>query len=112
VDVTDQTLVDRVVQQLTLAGLPEIPSDEAGGGFAAELDGPVIYVIWSPSDELLAESSEQLESGNVGHRAVLHAGTIKHVMAEALLRILRSAGLNAALSTDDMAPATVEVRAH
>ena len=37
-------------------------------------------------------------------------GRVKHLMATAMLGILQSAGLEARMSPDDMAPATVEVR--
>jgi len=46
---------------------------------------------------------------DVMHPLVLHAGHINHAMAQAMLEILRSAGLNARMSTDDLDPLTVEV---
>jgi hypothetical protein len=40
---------------------------------------------------------------------MLHAGHIHHAMAQAIIEILGSAGLNVRMSTDDMDPLTVEV---
>jgi hypothetical protein len=109
--VSDQGLAEAVTQRLKLAGLPGIPLDGPGGGFAVQPDEDVIYVVWSPSEELSVAAFEQLERGNVQDPVVVHVGRIKHAMADAMLEILRSAGFGAAMSKDDMAPATVEVRA-
>jgi len=110
-------LARRVEDVLHRAGLRasslEPPAD---GGFGlqvvddAEPPDPAVYVVWRSSGELLNEVYEHMSNRrDVMHPLVLHAGHINHAMAQAMLEILRSAGLNARMSTDDLDPLTVEV---
>jgi hypothetical protein len=107
----DERLIDSIVRELQLSGMPELPLDgPSNGGFAVQPDEGVAYVVWSPSDELSTTALDRLANGETEHPSVLHMGEIQHAMARAILDVLKSAGFNAVMSTDDMAPATVEVR--
>lgn len=67
-------------------------------------------VVWEVSRALLDEVIADMPVG--GHPPpplMQHAGHINHAMAQAIIEILRSAGLNAQMSMDDMDPLTVEV---
>ncbi|MEV6738568.1 hypothetical protein AB0N14_17215 [Streptomyces sp. NPDC051104] len=106
----DDLLLNQVAQQLELAGLQAASFDEPQlGGFGIQPDEDKAYVIWTPSDNLSGAAFQALINGDRAHPAVLHMGQVKHIMADAILRILTSAGLNAKMSSDDMSPATVEV---
>ncbi|HEX2354871.1 MAG TPA: hypothetical protein VHI50_00210 [Micromonosporaceae bacterium] len=81
-------MAGRVDEELRRAGLRPAsfePDDE--GGFGLQVDGdaedsePPVSVVWRAS----------------------------RALAQAIIEILRSAGLNAQMSTDDMDPLTVEV---
>lgn len=107
----DERLVGTIVGYLKRSGLPEVSSEgTSGGGFAVQPDQDIIYVVWSPSDELSVEVFDHLARGNVADPAVLQAGVAKHAMAKAMLEILLSAGFDAQMSADDMSPATIEIR--
>jgi hypothetical protein len=107
---SDDGLVTRLIHELRHAGLPEILDDRRAGGFAVQPDHDVVYVVWSPSDELSDAAFDRLTSGDITAPMVHHMGTINHAMADAMLGILVSAGFNTVMSADDMAPATIEVR--
>ena len=67
-------------------------------------------MVWEVSRALLDEVIADIPVG--GHPPpplIQHAGHIHHAMAQAIIEILRSAGLNVRMSTDDMDPLTVEV---
>jgi hypothetical protein len=69
-----------------------------------------VSVVWRASRALLDEVFRHMTGGgDPPHSLVRHTGHINHAMAQAIIEILRSAGLNAQMSTDDMDPLTVEV---
>jgi hypothetical protein len=110
-------LARRVEDELRRAGLRASslePEDE--GGFALHIDGdaedsePPVSVVWRASRALLDEVFRHMAGGgDPPHQLVRHTGHINHAMAQAIIQILRSAGLKAQMSTDDMDPLTVEV---
>jgi hypothetical protein len=110
-------LARRVEGELRRAGLRAAsfgPNDE--GGFALQLDEsgadsePPVSVVWEVSRALLDQAfADMTGGGDPPPPLVQHTGHINHAMAQAIIEILRSAGLNAQMSTDDMDPLTVEV---
>jgi hypothetical protein len=110
-----EQLADRVAEALRQAGLPRrADAPEAGGygvDFAYPRSPPEVgaYVVWTTAGDLASRAFEHLEASDLEHASVLHMGRVLHAMAEAMVLILRSAGFQARLSDDDMAPATVEV---
>ena len=110
-------LARRVERELRRAGLRAASfelNDE--GGFAIQVNEsgedsePSVSVIWRASRALLDEVFADMPVG--GHPPpplMQNAGHINHAMALAIIEILRSAGLSAQMSTDDMEPLTVEV---
>lgn len=108
--VVDEALAAQVAQELQLAGLQRVSRDNSpAGGFGIQPLAEVLHVVWNPSPELSETVFQKITTGDVEHPAVLHSGTIEHAMAEAIATILRSAGMNARISGDDLSPATVEV---
>jgi hypothetical protein len=113
--VTDESMVDRVTAELRRAGLSSRMDAPALGGFGVEPSAPAdppevaAYVVWNAADELAEPSFERLRANDLEHRAVLHMGGILEAMTEAMRAILVSAGLDARMATDDLAPATVVV---
>jgi hypothetical protein len=107
---SDDSLVTRLSHELGLAGLPEILEDREAGGFAVQPDHDVVYVVWVPSGSLSDEAFDRLTSGDLTAPVIYHMGRIMGAMADAMLGILVSAGFDAVMSADDMAPATIEVR--
>ncbi|MFJ8142647.1 hypothetical protein [Streptomyces sp. NPDC096013] len=106
----DDSLLNQVAHELELAGLQAAPFDGPQvGGFGIQPDEGKLWVIWTPSQDLSQAAFGALASGGRTHPTVIHMGQVKHIMAEAMLRVLVSAGLNAKMSSDDMSPATIEV---
>ena len=106
-----KALVDAVSWELRQTGLRELPLDgPTDGGFAVRPDENVIYVVWSASDDLSTVALERLSTGDTAYPAVLKMGLIQHIMADAMLEIRTAGGFEAVMSSDDIAPATVEVR--
>jgi hypothetical protein len=107
----DEALETTVARELQAAGLPASSFDDPqAGGFGVEPDDGFVSVVWTPAEALSSVAFDKLMAGETEHEAVLHMGRVKHLMATAILGILQSAGLEARMSSDDMAPATVEVR--
>ncbi|MFC1429407.1 hypothetical protein ACEZDB_01880 [Streptacidiphilus sp. N1-3] len=107
----DDSLLNQVAHQLELAGLQAADFDEPQiGGFGIQPDNDGVWVVWTPSNNLSEIAFRQLAGGDRTHPIILHMGRVKHIMAEAMLRVLVSAGLNAKMSSDSMSPATIEVR--
>jgi hypothetical protein len=110
-----EQLVDRVAEALRQAGLPRRADAPEAGGYGVDPAYPMsppevgAYVVWTTAGDLASPVFEHLEASDLEHASVLHMGRILHAMAEAMVLILRSAGFQARISDDDMAPATVEV---
>jgi hypothetical protein len=110
-----EQLVDRVVEALRRAGLARRDDAWEVGGYGVEPAYPMsppevgAYVVWHSAGELASEAFEHLEASDLEHASVLHMGRVLEAMAEAMVAILRSAGFDARMSNDDLAPATVEV---
>ncbi|MER7441494.1 hypothetical protein [Micromonospora avicenniae] len=110
-----EVFCDSVDEELRAAGLRSADLDTGEGGYAIQLGETsdtgesCALVVWSASAGLTERAYELLRSGQRSAEAVLHTGRIKHLMADAVLGILVSAGMAARLSSDDLAPATVEV---
>ena len=105
-----EALAVRVAHELQAAGLQAVSrGNNPTGGFGIQPLDEGLLVVWNPSPELSETVVQKITTGDIGHSAVLHSGTIEHAMAEAIVIILRSAGLNAQVSRDDLSPATVEV---
>jgi hypothetical protein len=105
-----EALAVQVAHELQLAGLRRVSRENSPtGGFGIQPLAEVLYVVWNPSPELSETVVQKITTGDIEHPAVLHSGTIEHAMAEAIAAILRSAGMNARISGDDLSPATVEV---
>jgi hypothetical protein len=109
-------LARRVEDELRRAGLRASslePDDEGGLALdvneSAEDSEPPVSVVWRASHALLDEVFAHMSAGDPPHPLVQHTGHINHAMAQAIIEILRSAGLDAWISTDDMDPLTVEV---
>ena len=110
-------LARRIEGELRGAGLRAASFEpNVEGGFALQVNDsvtdsePSVSVIWRASRTLLDEVFASMTSGgDLPPPLVQHTGHINHAMAQAIIEILRSAGLNAQMSTDDMAPLTVEV---
>lgn len=106
---------DLVDQRLRAAGLRPADLDRGEGGYAIQAGQasntgePCVIVVWSASGVLTGRAFESIRSGQQTSEIVLHVGQIKHLMADAVLGILVSAGMAARLSADDLAPAVVEV---
>jgi hypothetical protein len=113
--VTDESMVDRVTAELRRAGLSPRTDTPASGGFGVEPSAPAdppnvaAYVVWNAADVLAEPAFDRLGANDLEHRAVLHMGRILEAMTEAMRAILVSAGLDARMTTDDLAPATVVV---
>jgi hypothetical protein len=114
--VTDhEQLVDRVAAALRQAGLPRRADAPEAGGYGVDPAYPKsppevgAYVVWHSAGGLASEAFQHLEASDLEHASVLHMGRVLHAMAEAMVKILRSAGFDARMSDDDLAPATVEV---
>lgn len=108
--VVDESLAARVAHELQLAGLQPVSRENSPvGGFGIQQLTEVLLVVWNPSPELSETVFQKMTTGDIEHPAVLHSGTIEHAMSEAIATILRSAGMNARISGDDLSPATVEV---
>ena len=111
----EDNLVDRVAAVFRQAGLPAHADAPASGGFGVQAPAPAdpaevgAYVVWNASDELNEPAFARLLDNDLEHPSVLHMGRTLEAMAEAMLAILASAGLNARMSGDDLAPATVVV---
>jgi hypothetical protein len=110
-----EQLADMVAEALRQAGLPRRADAPEAGGYGVQpafpLSAPEVgaYVVWNSAGDLESEAFDHLEASELEHASVLHMGRILHAMAEAMVAILRSAGFEARLSDDDLAPATVEV---
>lgn len=106
---------ESVDRQLRAAGLRSADLETGEGGYviqvgeASNTDEPCVIVVWSVSAELTDQAFESMRSGQQAAGVVLHVGRIKHLMADALSEILVSAGMVARISSDDLAPAVVEV---
>jgi hypothetical protein len=108
--VIDEALAVRVAHELQRAGLqPVSRGKNPTGGFGIQPLEEVLHVVWNPSSDLSETVFQNITTGNIDHPAVLHSGTIAFAMAEAITTILRSAGMNARLSEDDLSPGAVEV---
>jgi hypothetical protein len=108
--VVNEALAAQVAHELQLAGLQRVSRQNSpAGGFGIQQLAEGLLVIWNPSPELSETVFHKITTGDVEHPSVLHSGTIEHAMAEAIATILRSAGMNARISGDDLSPATVEV---
>ncbi|MEU9331467.1 hypothetical protein AB0D91_48685 [Streptomyces canus] len=107
----DDSLLNQVTHELELAGLQAATFDEPQiGGFGIQPGEDGLWVVWTPSDSLSGTAFRALAGGHRTHPTIIHMGQVKHIMAEAMLRVLVPAGLNAKMSSDDMSPATIEVR--
>lgn len=106
---------ESVDRELRAAGLRSADLETGEGGYAIQAGEvsnagePCLIVIWSASAELTDRAFEEMRSGQQGAGTVLHVGRIKHSMADAVSEILVSAGMVARISSDDLAPAVVEV---
>jgi hypothetical protein len=107
-------LARRVEDELRRAGrASSLEPDE--GGLALDVDEsaedsePPVSVVWQASQALLDEVFAHMSAGDPPHPLVQHTGHINHAMAQAIIEIQRSAGLDARKSTDDMDPLTIEV---
>ena len=108
--VVDEALAAQVAHELQLAGLQPVSRDNGPvGGFGIQQLTEVLLVVWNPSPELSETVFQKMATGDIEHSAVLHSGAIEHAMAQAIATVLRSAGMNARISGDDLSPATVEV---
>jgi hypothetical protein len=106
----DDELVAKVDNELRLAGLQRHSFGTSAGGFGIQPFDEWLTVGWKPSKGLSEQAFEKMAAGDTSHESVRHMGTVMHAMADAILVILRSAGLNVRMSTDDLSPGTVEVR--
>jgi phosphoglycolate phosphatase-like HAD superfamily hydrolase len=110
-----EQLVDTVAEALRRAGLARRDDAWEAGGYGVQpafpLSPPEVgaYVVWHSAGELASEAFEHLEASDLEHASVLHMGRVLEAMAEAMLEILRSAGFEARMSNDDLAPGVVEV---
>ena len=116
---TRRELADRVCAELRLAGLPASPGSGVAG--EAEVVGAVVevdlgddaaggvFVHWQPDPGLTSAVVESMRNGQVDADAVRHSGSIKAHMRDAIIGILRSAGLRVEVERDDMRPFTVRI---
>jgi hypothetical protein len=110
-----EQLAGTVAEALRQAGLPRRADAPEAGGYGVQpafpLSPPEVgaYVVWNSAGDLESEAFDHLEASDLEHASVLHLGRVLHAMAEAMVEILRSAGFEARMSNDDLAPATVEV---
>lgn len=102
-------LAEEVTRHLRLAGLQPHTSFDVGGFGVGTVD-TYVSVVWLPTDALAEPAYAEMISGDGSRAAALHLGTVKNTMADAMTIILRSAGLNAVRSSNDMSPEVVEVR--
>ncbi|GAB4052533.1 hypothetical protein GCM10028775_34230 [Catellatospora paridis] len=68
----------------------------------------MVTVVWLASEELKNKAFEVM-AADPRHPLLRHLGFVGITMAEAIMEILRSAGLDAHMSTDDLSPGVVEV---
>ncbi|MFE0723011.1 hypothetical protein EF919_29055 [Streptomyces sp. WAC02707] len=109
------SIADRVCEELRMAGLPAHRwKPDVDGAIGAEVavdpgEGSVggIFVTWTADfGPALAES---LLSGDFQAPVIRQNGAVAQHMQEAIIGILRAAGLDAAPSGDDMNPLAVRV---
>ncbi|GID29725.1 hypothetical protein [Paractinoplanes brasiliensis] len=99
-----------VERALRLAGLPaRVLGDDDPGGFSVQASGSVVLVAWTPAEELLAGAAQAMLT-DPGSPALEHLGRVTGIMRQAMIDILRSAGLDAQPVTGEYGPGDVEVR--
>jgi hypothetical protein len=90
-------------QALLLAGLAPVDMESpAAGGFALDVHGEDVYLVWLASESLRHQMYDHMAQGQAEHPLVHHVGTVCLAMVEAMVTILQSAGIPARLSTDYM----------
>jgi hypothetical protein len=106
----DEALAHDVAEALRLAGLPARTFDGSNaGGFGTETGAGLVRVFWSSSDELLHRVDQAVQRGDITAPVIRQLGTVKGVMTEAMVDILRAAGLTARMSEDENWSGSVEV---
>ena len=115
---TVENMVDRVTAELRRAGLSARADTPASGGFGVEASAAADA---RTSRRTWPWTTRPIRAGGAGVRSparrrrersiVLRMGQVLEAMAEAMLAILTSADLDAQMSSDDLAPATVVVTA-
>lgn len=68
----------------------------------------MVTVVWLASEELKDKAFEVM-AVDPRHPLLRHLGFVDSTLAKAIMEILRSAGLDAKMSTDDLSPGKVEV---
>ncbi|MFC0543902.1 hypothetical protein [Kutzneria chonburiensis] len=115
-----EQLVQRILAELTMAGLPaQRSSDDAGWGVGAvvtadrlhDTDGGGVFVQWEPSVELNNAVVEAAEAGRPLDKdpASVHACAVSMFMQTALVGILCSVGLRAYDPRNHYDPCSVKV---
>ncbi|MDQ7903638.1 hypothetical protein RB614_03800 [Phytohabitans sp. ZYX-F-186] len=106
---TDERLAHDVDRVLRRAGLPARTfgdGDPGGFGVRAVEDG--VLVTWTPAEELLADAAEAMLADPTAP-AVWHLGRVTGVMRQAMIDILRSAGLDAEAVEEEFGPGDLKV---
>jgi hypothetical protein len=101
VDDDSNDRAERAAQELLRAGLPQLdPENRGPGGFGLQVAGEEVWLVWVASESLRDELYDQADQNNFEHPVVRHVGAVGLAMAEAMAKILRSAGLPANLGED------------
>lgn len=107
---TGDSLHAQIAWELEIAGLRPYSHDESrAGGFGIQEIENGVHVVWTPSGRLSDSALGEMQGGSGKRSEMLHLGRVKNAMADAILHILVSRGMDARMSSDDMLPATVEV---
>src|SRR5258708_644065 len=109
---TRRELADRVRAELRRAGIPAHLAAGARGaagavGAGVEVDAGEaaaggVFVRWQPDPALTRAVVESMRTGQPDAEAIRHSGSVKAHMRDAIIGILRSAGLRAEAERDDM----------
>ncbi|MFG3181840.1 hypothetical protein [Streptomyces nigra] len=113
-------LAERVRLELALAGLPALREDQdEQAGALVEVDAGDdaaggVFVDWRPDPALTRDAVDMMLKGEHHAPAVRHNGAVCSHMQQAIIGILRSAGLQAdeaAVFEGDLRPLSVRVAA-